>query len=340
MEDPEQERKRLFWKGILPTEDVFHKILKETFENAPISEEGIVHIVKKINYKFPCFFQYAGFINDYILFGFSQTTIHFFDLDSMSEVYHKNLKIDFLNGIKLSDNYLFIYSIIKNKIIIFDYIEKNYTIRSYPKEYEFYDLIKMNDNEVAFLNYNTIYVYSINSNHFLCYKYGEIPDTGVIQGQTLNSESFIILGRNKIFDHHVCVYNHKTQKSKEYVFPKKKELIFVDVTNGLVYDENEVYNKDKTFIKIYVLDFRKYELFNYNCLFLLRQIPFSNHYEVFTIPNSQYICLVYWGILFFFDIQTNKLISFCRASLTYIVLVSPKYIISDCRQYKILRNLL
>lgn len=337
--DPERMRKMSFWRNIYPGREIFKKIYDGTIGNVPINKDGIVQVVKRIEFGCPSF-DFGSFINDTLLFGVYDKKIFLYDFDSRSVVYQKEKKICYDAGIVLSDNYIILYSDEPKQIILFDYINKNYSVRSYPKEYKFLDLLKINDNEVSFISVDTIYIYSINSNQFFSYKY-RVQKGKFIRWQKINNESLIILILLENNNYCVCVTNHKTKKTKEYIFPKKKELIFVDVTNGLIYDENEVSSKDKDFIKIFVMNSHRYELFNYNCLFLLRQLPIDTLFEVFTIPNSNYICILYLSLLVFFDTRTNEVISFCRSSPIRTVLVSSKYIILDFLfQYKLLRNLL
>lgn len=332
--------KCIFWKKVcLQAKECFPYANSNSFKNAPMDKEGRINLFRPINLPIDISNGQIGFLNDHLFFCFYDKTFILFDLEKMRAIYQKHLELKYPRVIGLSDNYLMIYCSLKSIMIFLDYLHMMITIQYYPKEYDLNQSIRINDNKVLFYNNDTIYIYTVDTNSFSWFIYREKEENlNASMGYKLNNNLILIYLCNS-FKQVIIILDYETHYSKKYIFRKEIRLILVDIENGIAFTENEKINKNEEYTKILVVDSpHQYELFNYHCLFLLKQLPPSQFHGVFSILNSCYLCIINWTLLFIFDYQTNELVTCHKGFSSLFLAVSSKYIISVPMQYKILRN--
>lgn len=317
-------------------------------DSTPITNEHVIQIIKKHYIELLEFSSYFGFLKENIIFikksinNCSYLTI--LDLNSNKILYQDTIDVHICFLCLLSENLIFLISNSAKLIFLLDYKQKTITKKTFPENFDFFCFNKIDENKVIMANSEMIYVYTVNSHSFSYFNYRNIIKRGYTELAGLNLyiiNKEIILIWNPI----KCVntINIETQSLVvKHIFNSEERFAFVDMRNGIIYNEKDLPYIDKTFIKILVFnfDFRHLELFNYSCFDVLKRVSEPNSsFHIFSIPNSSCLCYTNFMTVEFYDYILNEKKGYFP-TLIYPkrIEVSSKYILTEFGAYKIYRN--
>lgn len=317
-------------------------------ETIPLTEKKIIRIIDNYYIEFLYHYSIFGFLNDHIIFIQTSKDDYedfiILDLDSNKILYQKDINININFICVLSEKLILLISNNNKQILLLDYNQKKLSTKTFPKEFRFFTVNRLDENTVIMTNSETIYVYTVSSHHFSYFVYKDKIKNEVNEEYRRNmyiiSKEVILIWTSHKWIH---TLNFVTQKIlSKHFFEDEEKLAFIDTRSGIIYNEKELLYVDKKYIKIFVFNchFNHCDLFDYPCLDVLKKISSTNRsFYVFWIPNSTCLCRTDNRSVEFFDYILKEKIGYYPGFFyPNNIKASSKYILTDFGGFKIYRN--